>query len=256
MRHIDESLAETTLHILTLSSTILPQHIMIGYEKAAIRSYIPTPQRCNNSYRLGQTFKACRNDKVCAKCEDNYHLNDEINETCQKDINCINCKTSKITSNTRTSNDKKCPIYIKQQEIIAIKTNMQVDNKTAYDIYKKNHSTDRPTYSEISKNTTPMQTILNKSTSPEPSTSVNIKPALVKLSPRVIDYSDLNDLVTIAPTEANKKPNSIKSKVQVLPRSLSKRQLKVLKSQNKFEKSLKFMPDDNSIDSSDNMECL
>lgn len=98
-----------------------------------------------------------------------------------------------------------------------------------------------------------MQTILNKSTSPEPSTSVNIKPTLVKLSPRVID---LNDLVTIAPTEANKKPNSRKSKVQVLPRSLSKRQLKILKSQNKFEKSLKFKPDDNSTDSSDNMECL
>lgn len=59
-----------------------------------------------------------------------------------------------------------------------------------------------------------------------------------------------------APTGANKKSNSIKSKVQVLPRSLSKRQQKILKSQNKFEKSLKFMSDDNSIDSSDNMECL
>lgn len=94
MRNIDGSLAETGLYILTFSSTILPEHIMIGYERAAIRPYIPTPLRCNNCYRFGHTFKVCRNDKVCATCGDNYHY--------QNDINCINCKTSKITSNTHT----------------------------------------------------------------------------------------------------------------------------------------------------------
>lgn len=264
MKKINGNLCETGLHILTFASTTLPNHIMIGYEKTNARQYIPTPLRCNNCFRFGHTFKVCKNEKTCFNCGSQHHVNEEENESCTNSIGCINCSVNKLPSNSHSSIDKKCPIYLKQQEIIAIKTTHKVDNKTAYEMYSQNHQLGLQTFANVTKMSTPdtnltkMTPTDNATKMPQPvskSKSTTILSAN-NTARNIFSYEDIEDLTAITQPStslsAKLSQNLItKSQVQVLPRTASKKALRQLKSKAKSNNIKTIV---GTEDSSDTME--
>jgi len=114
------------LTILTFATTSFPTTIMIGYEDVNVRPHIPKPLKCRHP------TKFCKSPKVCNKCSEPHTPGDE---------NCTNAKSSskcKHNANIQTNHsplDKQCPTFIKQKEIVAIKTIERVDFKTAINIY-------------------------------------------------------------------------------------------------------------------------
>lgn len=262
MKKVNGNLNETGLLILTFASTTLPNHIMIGYEKTTVRQYIPTPLRCNNCFRFGHTFKVCKSEKTCSNCGSQHHTNDEQKETCTKNIGCINCSINKLPNNTHTSFDKKCPIYLKQQEIIAIKTIHKVDNKEAFQIYNQNHQLGHQTFADATKmstSTTKTNIIIQPNNSPRMMPQLETRSTTVSnsnsntTSRNVITYDHFEDLA--AATQPNKTPISKlsqnKQKVKILPRTTSKKSIRQLKSIIKNNKSNNILETE---DSSDNME--
>lgn len=125
-----ETLKETGLIIFTFSTPELPLNINIGYEKIPMRPYIPLPMKCRNCHRYGHLAKFCKNSIICANCGCPPHT-DENNPVCLNKPMCINCNENELEEKNHSSNDKKCPIFIKQKEIQAIKITQKVDIRTA-----------------------------------------------------------------------------------------------------------------------------
>ena len=141
MKSDKNHIVETGLHILTFSSSTLPNDIKIGYQKINVRPYIPLPTKCNNCQQYGHIAKYCKNKKVCFNCSKEFHLNPESKEECKNEVNCVNCIHFKMPNTKHSSKDKNCPVFIKHKELQAIKTIEKVDNKTANKIYNERHNT-------------------------------------------------------------------------------------------------------------------
>jgi len=56
---------ESGLITLKFASLGLPTHINIGYQRTAIRPFIPLPRRCFNCGRLGHSTTHCNANKLC-----------------------------------------------------------------------------------------------------------------------------------------------------------------------------------------------
>ncbi|XP_017462712.1 PREDICTED: uncharacterized protein LOC108356090, partial [Rhagoletis zephyria] len=149
LKKSDYELIETGLIILTFETTNLPSEIRIGYEKVNVWPYIPLPLKCNNCLRYGHTAKICKAERTCANCASNYHLNDDMEEKCKNEEACINCIRQLQQPTNHIATDKKCPIFLKQKEIQAIKTTLKKDYKGALAIYNERHQHNQQPYSTI-----------------------------------------------------------------------------------------------------------
>jgi len=78
------TLNETGLVILTFNTLTLPEYIMIGYQKTNVRAYIPFPLKCNKCFTFNHISNACRNNKLCYNCGQEYHLDPNINDKCTR----------------------------------------------------------------------------------------------------------------------------------------------------------------------------
>jgi len=67
-------------------------------------------------------------------------------ENCTNPKSCSNCKHNANIQNNHSPLDKQCPTFIKQKEIVAIKTIERVDFKTALSIYDQRHTHQPTTY--------------------------------------------------------------------------------------------------------------
>lgn len=134
------NLKETGLYIVTFSSQNLPEQLHLGYEQVKVRIYIPLPLRCFNCFRFGHLTKFCNSKKLCYNCSNPSHTNQDNNEDCTNNKNCINCQKRNIILNLQHSPlDKNCPTFIKEKEIQTIKTLRKVDTKEAITIYEEIH---------------------------------------------------------------------------------------------------------------------
>ena len=106
----DGTATNTPLHILSFNLFEVPKEIDIAWEKCKVDPYIPSPMLCNNCFRIGHTKKHCQSETKCLVCSASEH-----SEPCTK-VKCINCNEE------HRSNNKKCPVYIKRQQIIKHKT--------------------------------------------------------------------------------------------------------------------------------------
>lgn len=240
LKKFDGTLKETGLIILTFDSTTLPTHLMIGYERTSIRQYIPTPLRCHNCFGFGHTYKICKNPKACYKCGSTHHTLGE--ETCLKNVGCINCIKNNLSPYDHCSIDRNCPLYKKNQEIIAIKITHQIDNKAAYEIYNKRHNP--VSYADKTKIQSPTTTL----TAPIPTPSST--PTRITRS-----YDDLDPKPsTSLASKLGQNLKQHKTKVQILPKTTSKRTLRQIKGNTKNVKSTNSKHSDEEDDSSDIME--
>nr|AAA74494.1 unknown protein [Drosophila teissieri] len=131
------TLIETGLIIITFESHKLPEILRIGYETVRVRDYIPLPLRCKKCLRFGHPAPICKSLETCTNCSEIKHTND--GETCTNEKNCLNCRNNPEINHQHSPLDRKCPTFIKNQELTAIKTTQKVDHKTAQRIYFERH---------------------------------------------------------------------------------------------------------------------
>nr|XP_043069358.1 uncharacterized protein LOC122322068 [Drosophila bipectinata] len=116
---------ETGLIILTFESHKLPEILRIGYETVRVRDYIPLPLRCKKCLRFGHPTPICKSTDKCSNCSEEKHTTEGLH--CQKDKKCLNCENNPEINSQHSPLDRKCPTFLKQQELTAIKTTEKVD---------------------------------------------------------------------------------------------------------------------------------
>lgn len=236
LKKVDNNLKETGLIVVTFASTSLPSELSIGYEKIKIRPHIPLPLKCKTCLRFGHLAKFCNNKRICFNCSNEYHVNDDNNETCSNSQSCINCKENNKIDNNHSPNDKSCPIFLKEKEIQAIITLEKTNRKTATTKYNERHPTTSNTYSSTVKSTSTTSnstatTPDNKPTNNTNSSHVNkeqtMPPPTKTTSRELNDYLDV--LSEASDIDSTSSQNTTDSKTkQILPRNTSKRTRKQL----------------------------
>lgn len=98
--------------ILTFNLPSLPEFIKAGYLNIKVRQYVPNPLRCRKCQVFGHSKNRCQNTQSCDICS----LSDDHPLPCVNEKKCVNCGGS------HPSFDKKCNVYIKEAEIMYIKT--------------------------------------------------------------------------------------------------------------------------------------
>ena len=114
----------TTSAVITFDLLSLPPEVKyLKYNILKTRTYYPNPMRCFNCYKYGHTNtrnRPCSEQRLCGKCGDRYHLNQD--ETCTRQINCSNCNGAHEAWNI------KCPIFEEEKRKVEIMT----DNRCGY----------------------------------------------------------------------------------------------------------------------------
>lgn len=102
----------TGLMLFTFDLYQAPQTVEIGWYKAKVKEYIPSPMRCRNCQLLGHTTKRCSKDqKICEHCNSPFHEP----SICSR-IMCANCLDK------HSASSKTCPKYLQNKNILIIKT--------------------------------------------------------------------------------------------------------------------------------------
>ena len=231
LKKTENKLIETGLVIMTFSTLSLPAEVYIGYEKVHVRPFIPTPLRCNNCYIYGHLAKFCKNEKLCYNCGKTAHTDVEKKEVCKNQPECSNCKFNKICPDNHSVTSKKCPIFVKKQEIQAIKTTQNVDMKTAVSIYNSRHQQPHLFSTIVASQPNPTSLVNPKMKDNNDSAHPQRKP---------ITYSDINtesdsELSNKSPISTLKSDTSKFKNVKIFPRSLSQRAKNQLKVKSKTQ---------------------
>lgn len=179
LRKANDNMIQTGLVILTFSTSAPPEDIYVGYERLRIRPFIPNPLRCYNCFKFGHPTKYCKDNKICANCSNSHHLNLDNNEKCTLTTHCVNCYSYKLEDTLHNSLDKKCPIFLREKEIQAIKTLQKVDIQTARKIFSQrfNYSAAYSTPRETT-NYRSLSTFSNANQLLEINTNINQTPAI------------------------------------------------------------------------------
>lgn len=114
--------------ILTFNLPSLPEIIKAGYLNIQVRQYIPNPLRCRKCQVFGHSKNSCQNVQTCDICT----LTEEHPLPCVNEKKCVNCGGS------HPSFDRKCNVYIKEAEIMYIKTMEKVSYFEAKRRYNAN----------------------------------------------------------------------------------------------------------------------
>ncbi|XP_041565726.1 hybrid signal transduction protein dokA-like [Drosophila elegans] len=166
----NNNLTETGLIIITFETHQLPEILRVGYESFRVRNYIPLPMRCRKCLRFGHPAPICKSTEKCLNCSDEKHTSE--GELCKNDKKCLNCANNPEIDSQHSRLDRKCPTFLKQQELTAIKTTEKVDHRTALGIYFERHGyKTRNSYANTLTNTT--TTIGTRSPNTLTSTSSN-----------------------------------------------------------------------------------
>ena len=102
----------STSVFLQISTTDLPAEVRLGYLLFGIRQFIPKPLRCFNCNRFGHAASHCRGRARCSNCGGEHKYSE-----CEADTaKCPNC------GGNHSANDKTCPRYKRESEILKLKT--------------------------------------------------------------------------------------------------------------------------------------
>ena len=126
-KKINTSSAVVTFDLLSLP----PQIKYLKYTILKTRLYYPNPMRCLNCYRYGHLNtrdRPCSEQKICGKCSDLYHLNE--NEICTRPTNCSNC------NGAHEAWSIKCPKFKDEKRKVEIMTDNRCSYKEANKIFE------------------------------------------------------------------------------------------------------------------------
>ncbi|XP_065370869.1 uncharacterized protein LOC135963013 [Calliphora vicina] len=107
------------LYITTFNVSELPDKILLGYMYTTVKPYIPNPLRCFKCFQFGHVSDECKSQvKICPHCSNIEHT--PIDETgkrekCNKEAKCVNCQQP------HNSFSKQCAIYKREYDIQKIK---------------------------------------------------------------------------------------------------------------------------------------
>lgn len=90
-----------------------PSHVKIGVLYVVTRPYYPNPMLCYGCFRYGHPRVRCPGPQRCIHCSAERHL--EENDECREAAHCINC------GGPHRSNNRQCPIYKREMEVVRIK---------------------------------------------------------------------------------------------------------------------------------------
>ena len=132
----------TSTFFLTFDDPIPPESIDIGYIRTPVQPYIPNPLRCYGCQRYGHAKKYCTSTSNCSNCG----LPGHISDNCSNPKCCFNCKGD------HDAFSKLCPNWIKEKEIVVIKTKNNISYPQAKLKYEQQNNVSRnTTYAQISK---------------------------------------------------------------------------------------------------------
>ena len=105
-------LKPSPLLILTFNTTILPDHIFIGYIRVGVRRHVPNPMRCLKCQMFGHIQINCKKPSVCGKCG----KSDTHGDTpCDEKASCPNC------GDPHPAWSRECPVWIRERRVMEVK---------------------------------------------------------------------------------------------------------------------------------------
>ena len=133
--------------VLTFNKVDLPSEVLVGYLRVKVRPYIPNPIRCFRCLRFGHTRDNCRNRPTCAKCAATDHTRDDCSADSER---CVNCDS---TQRPHSTFDQRCPAFIREKEILTIKTSDRISYREARERYNTKHP--KRSYASVAGETRP-----------------------------------------------------------------------------------------------------
>ena len=125
--------AKTPLLKLTFGNSKLPEEIKIGFINYRTSPFYPNPMICKKCKKFGHSSANCRGNIVCGTCAE-----DHLDELCpEQNIKCPNC------SGDHSAFDRKCPMYLKEKNIMKTKVDLNISFPEARKIHQN------PSYSTI-----------------------------------------------------------------------------------------------------------
>ena len=123
----------THTYFLTFGTPTPPENVKIAYIKVKVEPFIEKPHQCHNCKKFGHSKHKCRGKPVCGQCGSEAHEG-----SCPHAPKCSNC------GGTHGPTSKKCGIYLKEVEILKIKSERKVSFKEAKRIVDTSSSITSP----------------------------------------------------------------------------------------------------------------
>ena len=102
--------------MVTFAQATPLKEIKAGYLKISVQQYYPSPLRCFKCQKFGHYKSVCKRTATCALCGQAEH----DASPCGGPPKCVNC------NGNHSAFDKSCPKWIKEAEIIKVKTTSNV----------------------------------------------------------------------------------------------------------------------------------
>lgn len=155
IRFGDKTGQDSGTYFLTFNQPTPPESIRSGYDSIPVRPFIPEPLRCFKCLRFGHTKFRCDDKEnengICGNCAAPQHVNRAEKERCKENPKCVNCGSVE-----HGSFDKKCNVYQKEKEIVAIKMNEKCDYDEARRRYlQRNPLAYQQRYANVVQNVRP-----------------------------------------------------------------------------------------------------
>ena len=105
---------DTSLLVLTFTSSKLPDTLLAGYIRYTVKVFIPNPLRCFRCQRYGHGSQRCTHDARCQACGNAPHGD----SPCPSASKCLSCEDAKYEDTTsHSTNSPQCPIWKKEKAI-------------------------------------------------------------------------------------------------------------------------------------------
>ncbi|XP_055526975.1 uncharacterized protein LOC129719609 [Wyeomyia smithii] len=131
-RKANGQLIKTPSFILTISSTIRPERVKVGFLSVPARSYYPRPVSCFQCWRIGHLAREFRREKTFVNCSEEYH-----GEECSKPSKCVNC------NGNHPANNPKCDVWNTEMDIIRTKIDQENSSAEARKIVESRKQTEQ-----------------------------------------------------------------------------------------------------------------
>ena len=130
----DGSMIDTGVYVLTFFGNKIPEKIKAGFKQLPVTPYTHKPMQCFICQKFGHSSKSCRaTTPRCVRCSGEHSIRDKNACSPYVDRKCVNCEGQ------HSANSNECPVYKKEQEIVNIKENENVDFRKAKALYTQRH---------------------------------------------------------------------------------------------------------------------